>query len=109
MGLGGERPLQKNDISFVTEEAPEGGFRSRCTFSCLPELGSYEGETQPSKKLAENSAAEVAVAALEPQFAPLQEEHMARKKQKNAENLAKMKEKEAAKKAEKEAEAEAGE
>lgn len=88
------RSVTRDDMIFVVEE--EGDiFKATCTITHLSQT--YEGEPQASKKLAEVSAAEVALLALEDQIAPLKEVHEANKKQKRKAELEEFLAKKAAK------------
>lgn len=100
-----ERNLASDDMSWVVQEFEEG----KKTFQCSLTLTVHEprqihtGEVCDTKKAAEWSAATIALEHLKDIFSSLEEEHKAKKAKKNADELAKLKEKAAQRKAEKEA------
>lgn len=103
-----QRTTTKEDIVYSMQEAEghsraEGQFVATVTINALG--NTFTGEPQPSKKAAENSAAEAALAALKDQTEELETAHQEKKKQKNKEVLSILKAKDKEKKAEKQAEA----
>lgn len=75
----------------------EGGYQATLT---IPERGiAFVGELQPTKKLAEASAAQQALDAMATEIAAAEESHQAAKKAKNQASLAALKERDIAKKA----------
>lgn len=88
-----QRPLTKEDMVYQTEEVvgQEQKFSGSVTITAT---GQTFASDRPagSRKDAEHAAAEVALKALEAQFAPLQEEQKAKKARKNKEGIEKLKE-----------------
>lgn len=95
--------VTKEDITYTVQEFEGKQYQATVTIKCQDEDKSFAGETAASKKKAEESAASIAYGHMKDTFAPLQEEHRVRKKQKNAEALSKLKERIASEKAVKKA------
>lgn len=101
MNLAVGRPLTKADITFDTAGDDVSGYVCMIT---VVELGkTFQGQAQPSAKLAVENAAEAGLKAMRSVVAPLEEAQAAKKEAKKQEALAMFKEKAAAKKAEKQA------
>jgi dsRNA-specific ribonuclease len=79
------RATTKDEVVFSVAEA-EGGFVA--TVAITVTGSSFVGEVQDSKKKAEASAAEVALASMGNQVADIEAAHQERKKQKKAEQMA---------------------
>lgn len=101
-----ERSLPKDELKWDVSEIDDGGVRA---FSCVLTINPYdnmtfEGPSTPSKKDAEQACAQLAIDALEPDVQPLRDAKAEKKKKKNQEQLAALKEATKAKKDAKKAE-----
>jgi hypothetical protein len=83
--LLGRNPM-KGDAVFDTSETEDRAWISQVVLVTDPEVA-YQGEVQPNKKAAENSAAEAALVALQDRVTPLEQEHKAKKARANREKL----------------------
>lgn len=90
------RSLEKGEVVYEVTEA-EGQYTATVTLQGYDPGTGYQGLPASNKKLAESQAAEAALAALADQLAPVEAAHREKKKAKNQESLAKLKESRAAK------------
>jgi hypothetical protein len=93
--------LVKGDVMYESAPAEEDAslFVATVTLVGIDPTVGYQGLPAPSKKLAENAAAEAALIALQSQMEPLEAEHQAKKQKKKQDSLAEFKERRAAKQA----------
>lgn len=106
--LMGGRNVSKGDIVYDIQEIDGDGtnkFVATVTIVAY-DNESHMGSAAPSKKAAEASAAQIALDALGPRLAPMEEEYKAKKRKLNQEKLAALKERTLEKKAQVKAEAE---
>merc|ERR1711966_423269 len=90
--------LLKGEVEYESAEVEGGGFVGTVTLKAYDPNTGYQGHPGANKKLAEDNAAEAALSALADVIAPLQEEHLAKKKAKNQESLAALKQRQQEKK-----------
>ena len=91
--------MTKGDIVYETTNLAEAGFSATVCLHEYDPAKTFPGEPAGTTKDAERNAAQAALETLRPLLEPLGVERKAKRAQKNAEQLAKLKEAHAAKKA----------
>jgi len=102
VGIMLARPVTKEDFVYTTVDSDVGGTTTYRSSVALPGYDAsqlFQGAPAASKKEAENNAAKDAVASLAALAGPFLEEHKAKKARKNAENVEKLKRRDAERKA----------
>lgn len=100
-----ERNIASEDLAWVVQEfeGPPKTYQGSVTITVHEPSTVYTGEVCDSKKKAEWAAATIALETLKDLFGELEEEHKAKKKKKNQEELQRLKDKHAERQAERQA------